>query len=131
MEKLKDEVIEVQIKKNEKEAESIANDPDKLEKFLCRMEDKLKDIPAVGDTLSMVPTLVSMVRAYAKKEFTDVPFGTIVAIVAALMYVLSPVDLIPDSIPVIGYLDDAAVVAFCLKNIEADVEAYKEWRDAK
>jgi len=115
MAQLKDEVIEGQISKNEKEAERIVNDPDKLEEFLVKLEAKLTEIPLAGNALSAVPTMVSMVRAYAKKEYTEPPVGTIVAIVAALLYVLSPVDLIPDAIPGIGYLDDAAVVAFYME----------------
>ncbi len=129
MAQLKDEVIEGQISKNEKEAERIVNDSDKLEEFLVKLEAKLTEIPLAGNALSAVPTMVSMVRAYAKKEYTEPPVGTIVAIVAALLYVLSPADLIPDVIPGIGYLDDAAVVAFCMKQVGDDLEAYKIWRD--
>ena len=53
------------------------------------------------------------------------PRGTVAAIVGSLLYVLSPVDLIPDMIPVVGYLDDAAVLALCLKFVKHDVDEYK------
>lgn len=52
------------------------------------------------------------------------PWTTIGVIVAAILYFLSPVDLIPDFIPVIGYLDDAAVVAFAIGMIDGDLQAY-------
>jgi uncharacterized membrane protein YkvA (DUF1232 family) len=42
--------------------------------------------------------------------------------------VLSPVDLIPDFIPGIGLIDDAAVVVACLNLIQSDFEAYKAWK---
>lgn len=61
-------------------------------------------------------------------KYKKVPVGTIAAIVGTLLYVLSPVDLIPDFIPVIGYLDDAAVLAACLKFTKFDVEEYKKNR---
>lgn len=41
---------------------------------------------------------------------------------------LSPIDLIPDFIPVVGYVDDALVVAACLAMVESDLEIYKEWK---
>ena len=94
------------------------------------MEKKLKEIPKVGNILSNVPVLVSMVRSYIKKEYTDIPVGTIVAIISALLYFLSGLDLIPDAIPVVGFADDAAVITFCLKMVGDDVQEYIKWREA-
>ena len=59
------------------------------------------------------------------RRYTRVPKGTVAAIVGTLLYVLSPVDVIPDVIPVVGYLDDAAVLALCLKFAKHDVDEYK------
>jgi len=106
-------------------------DKKKLEHFLERLERKLSKIPLVGEYLSDVPVLISLVKAYAQKEYTDIPIGSIIAIVGALIYLLSPIDLIPDAIPVIGYLDDAAVLAFAYKLVRDDVLEYKEWRLGK
>lgn len=64
------------------------------------------------------------------KEYTKVPVGTIVAIVSALFYFVSFVDLIPDFIPGIGLLDDGAVVAACLKLVNYDIKEFIKWRDA-
>ena len=130
-EKLKDEIIEKKFRENEAEAQEILKDTKKLDDFLIKMEDKLTDIPMAGKTLSMVPTMVQCVRDYARKEYTNIPTGTIVAIIAALIYVLSPLDIIPDALPVIGFADDAAVVAFCLNKVGEDLEEYKHWRDSK
>ena len=131
MGKIKDDVIEDQIKKHEDEAEALINDYDKLEEFLKKLENKLTEIPVAGDKLSKVPLMISLVRAFAKNEYTEPTFATIVKIVGALIYILSPVDLIPDAIPGIGYVDDAAVVAFCLKMVDDDLEKYKKWREDK
>ena len=75
--------------------------------------------------------LVAFVRDYRRDRYRDVPFRSIAAAVFALLYVLSPVDLIPDFIPVVGYLDDAAVVGLCLSMLEHDLARYKAWRDAR
>ena len=109
-------------------AEEIIKDQDKLERLLDRLEVKLKEIPIAGEKLSYIPVLVQLVRSYTKKEFTDIPIGSLIAIVSALVYFLSPIDLIPDSIPVLGYSDDAAVVGVCWKLVESDVKEYQEWR---
>ena len=56
--------------------------------------------------------LIRLTRAYFSKQYIDVPWQTIVLAIAALIYFVSPIDLIPDFIPVVGYLDDVAVISF-------------------
>ena len=72
--------------------------------------------------------LVSMVLGYEGKGYPNLPIGTIMLIASALLYFLSPIDFIPDSIPGIGYVDDAAVVLACLKLVQSDVDEYGEWQ---
>lgn len=59
---------------------------------------------------------------------TDILIGTIIVIISALVYFLSPIDLVLDSIPVFGYFDEAAVVAACWSLVESDVAEYEKWR---
>ena len=108
---------------------AIIQDANKTEDFLREIEEKLKTIPKIGNALSNVPVLISLVRDFAKGDYKVPPIGTIVAIVAALLYLLTPIDLIPDMIPGVGYLDDAAVIGFCVKQISHDLDLYKLWRD--
>lgn len=117
-----------ELEKGYKEAEKLLENEDKLERFLQRLEKKLKIIPIAGDKLAVVPVMASLLKNYAEKEYTDIPIGTIIAIISALMYFVSPIDFVPDSIPVLGYFDDAAVVAACWKLVQLDVDEYVEWR---
>jgi uncharacterized membrane protein YkvA (DUF1232 family) len=109
------------------EAEKVLNDVDKLEELLQALEKKLKKIPAVGEKLSYVPVMVLLIRSYIKKEYTQVPLGSIIAAISSVLYVVNHFDLIPDSIPLAGYLDDAAVLTVALKMIESDIDDYKKW----
>lgn len=118
-----------QLEKGYDEAEKLLKDEDKIERFLLRLEKKLKTIPVAGNKLAVVPIMASLVKNYVKKEYTDIPIGTIIAIVSSLIYFVSPIDFIPDSIPVLGYFDDAAVVAACWKLVESDVEEYEKWHN--
>jgi uncharacterized membrane protein YkvA (DUF1232 family) len=122
-------VLEEALSKNMGEATEIVQDVDRIERLLERVERKLTLIPIVGEKLSDVPVLISLVRAYARKQYMDVPIGSIIAIVAALLYLINHFDLIPDSIPVVGYLDDAAVITFVTTTlVHDDVEEYRAWR---
>lgn len=111
-----------------KAAEILKNDK-KVEDFLQQLEIKLKMIPKIGDELAIIPIMMSLVRSYARGEYTQIPVGTIIAIVSALIYFFSSFDIIPDAILGLGLLDDLSVLGICLKLIKSDVNDYLEWRE--
>lgn len=118
-----------ELEKGYKKAEKVLSNEKKLDKVLIRTEKKLNLLPVVGTSLAMIPSMISLVRSYTKKEYTEIPIGTIIAIISALLYFISPVDLIPDVIPVAGHLDDAAVVGACIALVKSDLDEYKKWRE--
>ena len=119
------------LKKGFAKAEELLKDDEKIKDLLLRMEEKLKMVPCIGEQLSHIPVFISMIRSYLKKEYTKAPVGTIVAIISAIAYFLSPVDVIPDGIPVAGYVDDAAIITACLSIVDSDIKEYILWRDSK
>lgn len=104
----------------EYEAQKVMDNQDKIEKIALNetLHKYLNDIKLYFQMLGDVFT----------GKYKKVPVGTIAAIVGTLLYVLSPVDLIPDFIPAVGYLDDAAMLALCLNFTRFDVEEYKKDR---
>ena len=121
---------EIQKRLNDKniEAESLLGNKDKVEETLQNLEKLLQTIPTVGDWLADVPAVISMVRSYIRKEYQNIPTATIVTALGAILYIISPIDIIPDAVPVVGRLDDAAVFAWCWTKIHKDVDAYQAWR---
>ena len=84
--------------------------------------------PRLKKFLDDVKLMLEVIQAYVKGEYRAIPYWSIAAIVAALLYVLNPLDLIPDVIPIVGYVDDALVIAACLAMVEQDLQNYKEWK---
>ncbi len=72
-------------------------------------------------------TIWRFVRAWRDGEYQKVPWKSIILAIAGLLYFLDPIDIIPDFIPVIGYLDDGVVLAFVAKAIHSDLEKFREW----
>lgn len=119
------------LKSGYSKAKSMLNDTDKLENFLQKLEKKLRFIPFAGDKLARIPIMVSLIRNYIKGRYKSIPIGVIIAVLSALIYFFTPLDVIPDIIPGIGYIDDGLVIASCWKLVNSDLEEYIKWREEK
>lgn len=110
------------------QAEKIINDPSQIDSILMQLEEKLKEVPAIGQTLSDLPLMIAMVKGYITKEYTEVSPKVIALMVGAFIYLLKKDDLISDKIPVLGIADDLAVLGLALKLSENELQAFSEWR---
>lgn len=117
--------------KGVEEAEEVIQNPSKVDEILLQLEEKLKEVPAIGSTLADLPLMISMVKAWIKKEYTEVSPKVIACLVGAVIYLIKKKDLISDSIPIVGIVDDIAVLGLALKLSEPELKAYAEWRDGK
>lgn len=74
---------------------------------------------------------IHLVMDWARGRYKGVKKGNLLKIVIAILYLLSPLDIIPDFILGIGYLDDIAVFMSILKRVHKELEAYEKWREMK
>lgn len=72
-------------------------------------------------------TLVRLVRAYVSGEYREISTSTVISGLAVLLYVLSPIDLIPDFIPVIGFLDDLSLISWFLGKFQGEITKFRDW----
>ena len=117
---------EKQAKKYRAKADRYKDDPEATEKLLKDAQDKARKGPLSG-RLDDIMALTRLVRAYVKGEYREVPWESIAFAIGALIYFLSPVDLIPDVIPVAGYVDDAAVIALVVASLSTDLSKFRDW----
>ena len=98
-------------KKAEGEAANFTRNPKGLMNLIQNVIRKSKNL--TGDNFvevrQKINLLVRMVRAFSKREYTTIPTKSITSIVAALVYFISPIDFIPDFLPIIGLTDDFAL----------------------
>jgi len=110
---------------------SIIRNPADVDKILVQLEEKLKTVPVAGTVLADVPLMIAMIKAWIKKEYTVVSTKVIISLVGAALYIVNRNDLIPDSWPLIGMIDDLAVLGLALKISEPELKAFVAWRDAQ
>lgn len=113
-------------------ARILIENKDKWEGFKKKLNvflEKGRHIPVLGSVIDDIITMAEMADAYIHKKYLNIPFGSILSVIAALIYVLSPIDLIPDVLPVIGYVDDVAVVMLVLHlGVDQDLDRFRKWK---
>ena len=124
-----DAIKSPEFQKAKSKAEEYARDPEKTKKLLNEATKKAKGGKKgpLTEVWNYLTALIRLVRAYMSREYTAVPWETIVLSIAAIIYFVMPVDLIPDFIPVGGLLDDAAVIYFVIASIRAHLDNFLEW----
>lgn len=122
--------IDTQIDKayvKEKSKQVKPEDIEKLEKKRSRLKKilKLKVFAKQKDKLKL---LIDLISQYRKGNYTTIPWKSVAAITFSLLYIINPLDLIPDVLPVIGYVDDLSVFVGLYNLIDKDIEDYKHWK---
>lgn len=98
-----------------------------------QLYNKLKD-EGVRESLKsegrqQLNTMQRLIKAYSRGEYREFPYTSLVKIVAAIVYFVSVADLIPDFIPVIGYTDDLAVLAWVYSSVKDDLQMFTDWEE--
>lgn len=95
-------------------------------------EGKAKTIVEKAGFLSQywddIKTSFALIRDWFNGSYDKVPTRMIVSLAGALIYLVSPLDLIPDWVPMAGFVDDAAILAFVFQLSKVDLNAYREWK---
>ena len=108
-------------------ARNIINDP----KALLRLVDEANNSAANRNVLFAAvfddfQASIRLVVAHARGTYHVRPL-TLVTVVAGLVYVVSPIDVLPDLVPVVGWSDDAIVIAWVLKTVQDQLDAFRAW----
>ncbi|MEE1136991.1 MAG: DUF1232 domain-containing protein [Acutalibacteraceae bacterium] len=78
-----------------------------------------------------VPSVCDMLIDTINGVYKNIPYSSLVMVTVALIYILSPVDFIVDTFPVLGVADDAMVFKIVLDTIKNDLASYKTWKETQ
>jgi uncharacterized membrane protein YkvA (DUF1232 family) len=105
-----------------------------VEKVINKSEEIKKKFSASGPLARFIEDgqlLIAIVKDYWSGAYRQIPYGSIASIVFTLVYILNPFDMLPDMLPLIGQVDDAAVLGACLILVEQDLHKYKDWKQGQ
>ena len=116
-------------------AEGVLKDKTRLKSVLDSTTEKVGDLSMAKEKYrtfaGQIKTAIRMVKAYSKGEYKEIPWKTILSVVAGLVYFIMPLDFIPDIIPFVGFVDDISVVLWIFNRFKNDVNSFQNWEEAK
>jgi uncharacterized membrane protein YkvA (DUF1232 family) len=111
-------------------APAYAKNADSILNLLKQALNKTQSMGVGGVVDSVRENIVllgQMLKAYAAGDF-KLELATIVKLVAALLYFISPIDVIPDFLPVLGFTDDLALLVWVINSLGAEIDRFKNFQ---
>ncbi len=119
--------------KYKKKATGLLKDNERVNTLLSTTRGKLKSIVESNEKLKefsdKVYTFFRMVKAQMTGEYKEMPWKSLVMITGALIYFVTPLDIIPDFIPALGLTDDVAIVVWIYNSLQDDIERFEAWEN--
>ncbi len=116
-------------------ATSIVGKPSRLLAILPKLAMKLKEANWTSVNASSAKekffVLGRLIKAYALGQYREVPWKTILLIVAAVVYFINPLDLVPDIVPLTGLTDDFAVLLWVYNSVSNEIDRFLMWEMTK
>jgi uncharacterized membrane protein YkvA (DUF1232 family) len=120
--------LEHSFERAKRAAESYAADPERAARLLDEAAHKGERQKRIfGNLWTDFASLLRLLRAWNRGQYRGMRWATILASLAALIYFVNPFDLLPDVFPILGYLDDATIVAWVLHSIRGDLATFRAW----
>jgi uncharacterized membrane protein YkvA (DUF1232 family) len=107
----------------------ILKNPSKLMGLSARVQQILRTgrLSSLGDVINRLKTAMRLVRRYAQGDYRDISLQSIALIVTSFVYLVMPLDLIPDFMLGLGFSDDAALLIWTLHSVMEDLTRFEKW----
>jgi uncharacterized membrane protein YkvA (DUF1232 family) len=96
-----------------------------------RLNKVFRIVPLLAALFGDFPVLLRMVKSYFTGSYRSISRGAIFKILFAFCYLVFFVDLIPDFIPLVGWVDDIAVFAWVASSLKEEIESFRQWEAGK
>jgi uncharacterized membrane protein YkvA (DUF1232 family) len=126
------ERLEAEFAQAVKSAKWYVDEPQRLRSLFEKATQEAAKLPKhqFKDTWPYFQAMLRLIQAYYRSQYRGVSESTLVVIVAAIIYVVNPLDVIPDAMPALGYLDDATVLALAVRRTRQTLDDFMMWETA-
>lgn len=115
------------LKDLEVKAKTIYEDNEKLKSLLNSTIKVVQENKQLNEVVQDIKIMIHLIRDWVNGDYKELSNNTVLLVVIALLYLVMPLDLIPDFLPM-GFIDDIAVIGFVMKRISDEINKYKEWK---
>lgn len=115
------------IRNLEHNANRLYKDNTRLRELLVTAKRKAEGNKHLMDIWSDLKLFIELMKDWMKGDYVDLPKETVIMIIVSLIYLVSPIDLIPDFL-IGGFIDDALVIGYVVKKTSEELQAYKKWK---
>ncbi|MFA7196201.1 MAG: YkvA family protein [Anaerovoracaceae bacterium] len=118
------------LKKYKNKAGAYYQDTKKIADLMTEATQKAqKNSGPLDEIWNKLQLMFGLIKDWRNGSYKEVPKGSILAIIAGLLYFVSPIDLIPDVIPGLGLTDDVVILGLIIRQVSSDLDKYKAWKE--
>lgn len=107
----------------------ILNNKHRFFNLFTRSMSKAEGIGEFDEIKTDLGTVFSLVGDYLHGNYKKVSKTSLLLIIGSLLYLLNPMDIVPDFLLGVGFLDDLAVFTYMIKKIRQELDKYRNWKD--
>jgi len=104
---------------------------DDISSVMSQKEKAFRLSKHLGKVTDDFKLLWDLLCDYKSGAYKEVPWKMIAAIVFSVGYLLMPLDVIPDVLPVVGFADDVTVFGFVLAGFASELDSYRNWKQSR
>ena len=104
--------------------------PEKVAQAKVETLNKVKNVSVLAGLFDNIRTAYDLVSDSVTGKYKGLSKGTLMLLAGGLAYLALPIDLVPDFIPVAGWMDDAAVLGWIFTRCADEFKKYKEFKDS-
>ena len=99
-----------------------------MEKLKAERETAERKSTHLGVQFESFRLTWGLLQDYWSGNYKNIPWKLAASVGFAVTYLVSPLDIIPDFLPLLGFTDDAAVFALVISSFQSELDTYKEWK---
>lgn len=119
--------FEESLKKHSSKANEYVGNKEKTEGLLNKVT-KMLGKEGLSSIATDIKELISFISDVTKGRYKDYSKWALTTAIGAIIYVVSPIDAIPDFLVGLGFVDDVAIIGYAMKKLHDELQKYHQWK---